>query len=54
MLVSRTHFAYHGVCPVRLAKELHAQESGADSLVVRKFVYFKLPEPPVIRCIYLR
>ena len=42
MLVSRSHFAYHGVCPVRFTEDLHAQESGTDSLVIWKFVSFKL------------
>ena len=45
MPVFRSHFADHGVCPVRLSEELHAQESGADSLVIRKFVSFNLIEP---------
>ena len=37
MLVSRSHFANHGVCPVRLSEELHAQEQGTDVLFICKY-----------------
>ena len=37
MLVSRSHFANHGVCPVRLSEELHAQEQGTDGFFICKY-----------------